>query len=376
MTINTLKLFITIVFAGCLCFKAKAQTSGTANPVQTTFPFMLIEPDARAGAMGGAGAATSSDANSANYNPSKFAFIDHLSGLSVSYVPWLRNSVSDMSLSYLSVYHKISDNYVIAGSLRYFSMGNVDITDDDGSSVSKYEPNEFAMDVTLARKFGETFSLATTARYMRSNLGNGAASSNPQTANAFAADISATIKTNTTLFQKEAELTYGLNISNIGAKVSYSKDGPKYFLPTNLKLGAASAFKLDGKNKFTLALDLNKLLVPAGQQGIDQFGNIFYDTSNISVPSGIFKSFGNPGGFKEITYSLGAEYEYDQLFAIRAGYFYENPDKGNRQYFTTGAGFHYKQLNFDFAYLFANQQTSPLANTLRLSLAYSFSQKK
>jgi hypothetical protein len=375
MIINKLKLSITIVFAGCLCFKAKAQTSGSTNPVQTAFPFMLIAPDARAGAMGDVGAATSPDANSASYNPSKFAFIDHLSGISASYVPWLRNTVSDMSLSYLSAYHKISNNYVIAGSLRYFSMGNVDLTGNDGSSIGNYKPNEFAMDFTLAKKFGETFSLATTARYIHSSSGNGVAFSNAQAANAFAADVSATIKNKTILFQKEAELSYGLNISNIGTKVSYSKDGPKYFLPTNLKLGAASAFKLDEKDEFTLALDLNKLLVPAGQQSVDAFGNTFYDTSNISVPSGIFKSFGNPGAFKEITYSLGAEYKYDQMFAIRAGYFYENPDNGNRQYFTAGAGFRYKQLDFDFAYLFASQQASPLANTLRFSIAYSFSQK-
>jgi hypothetical protein len=375
MIINTLKLFITIVFAGCLCFKAKAQTSGTTNPVQTAFPFMLVAPDARAGAMGDVGAATSSDANSASYNSSKFAFIDHLSGISVSYVPWLRNTVSDMSLAYLSAYHKISDSYVIAGSLRYFSMGNVDLTSDDGSSIGNYKPNEFAMDVTLAKKFGETFSLATTARYMRSSSGSGAAFSNAQAANAFAADVSATIKNKTTLFEKEADISYGLNISNIGTKVSYSTDGPKYFLPTNLKLGAASAFKLDEMDEFTLALDLNKILVPNGKQGIDAFGNSFYDASDISVPSGIFKSFGNPGAFKEITYSLGAEFEYNQMFAIRAGYFYENPDKGNRQYFTAGAGFRYQQFNFDFAYLFAGQQASPLANTLRFSLAYNFPQK-
>jgi long-subunit fatty acid transport protein len=254
-------------------------------------------------------------------------------------------------------------------------MGNVDLTGNDGSSIGNYKPNEFAMDFTLAKKFGETFSLATTARYIHSSSGNGVAFSNAQAANAFAADVSATIKNKTILFQKEAELSYGLNISNIGTKVSYSKDGPKYFLPTNLKLGVASAFKLDEKDEFTLALDLNKLLVPAGQQSTDAFGNTFYDTSNISVPSGIFKSFGNPGAFKEITYSLGAEYKYDQMFAIRAGYFYENPDNGNRQYFTAGAGFRYKQLDFDFAYLFASQQASPLANTLRFSIAYSFSQK-
>jgi hypothetical protein len=372
---NRLKLYSTILLAGSLSFKAKAQSAG--NITQPTFPVLLIAPDARSGSMGDVGAATSPDANSASYNPSKLAFINYPSGLSASYVPWLRNTVSDISLSYLSAYRKLSDQYTVAGSFRYFSLGNVDLTDNDGASTGNYKPNEFAIDATIARKFGEDFSLATTLRYMHQSSGTGSTFIDTQPANAIAVDVSAYIKNPTTIFQKEAVLSYGLNISNIGTKVSYSKNGPKYFLPTNLKLGAASAFTLDDKNKFTIALDLNKLLVPTGNKQTDAVGNIYYDNSTLSVPSGIFSSFSDaPGGFsgelKQITYSAGAEYEYDHLLFLRAGYFYENPDNGDRQYFTAGTGFVYKQLEFDFGYLFGNQQKSPLANTLRFTLNYNF----
>jgi len=376
MISNRLKLYFTILLAGSLSFKAKAQSAGNVTP-QTAFPVLLIAPDARSGAMGDVGAATSPDANSISYNPSKLAFADYPSGISTSYVPWLRNEVSDISLSYLSAYHKVNDVYTIAGSFRYFSLGNVDLTDNNGVSTGNYSPNEFSVDATIARKFGESFSLATTLRYMRESSGTGSSFTDSQPANAIAADVSAYIKNATTIFQKEALLSYGLDISNIGTKVSYSKNGPEYFLPTNLKLGAACAFTLDDKDKFTLALDLNKLLVPTGYKQTDAAGNVYYDNSTMSVPSGIFNSFSDaPGGFsgelKQITYSAGAEYEYDHLLFLRAGYFYENPDNGGSQYFTAGTGFMYKKMEFDFSYLFGSQQESSLANTLRFSLSYNF----
>jgi hypothetical protein len=374
MISNKLKLYFTVVLTGSLYFKAKAQSTG--NVTQSAFPVLLIAPDARSGGMGDVGAATSPDANSANYNPSKLAFVNYPSGLSVSYVPWLRNAVSDISLSYLSAYRKVNDLYTVAGSFRYFSLGNVDLTNNDGTSTGSYKPNEFAMDATIARKFGEGFSLATTVRYIHESSGTGSSFTDAQSASAIAADVSAYIKNTTTIFEKEVLLSYGLNISNIGTKVSYSKNGPSYFLPTNLKLGAASAFTLDDKNKFTIALDLNKLLVATGYKQTDAAGNIYYDNSTMSVPSSIFSSFSDaPGGFsgelKQITYSVGTEYEYDGLLFLRAGYFYENPDNGNRQYFTAGTGFVYKQLGFDFGYLFGSAQ-NPLANTLRFSLNYNF----
>jgi hypothetical protein len=375
MISNQLKLYFTIVLAGSLCFKAKAQSAG--NIPQSVFPVLLIAPDARSGGMGNVGAATSPDANSANYNPAKLAFVNYPSGISTSYVPWLSNMVSDISLSYLSAYHKVNDQYTIAGSFRYFSLGNVDLADNNGASTGNYRPNEFAMDATIARKFGEGFSLATTLRYIHESSGTGSSFTDTQPANAIAADVSAYIKNPATIFQKEALLSYGINISNIGTKVSYSKNGPEYFLPVNLKLGAASAFTLDDENKLTIALDLNKLLVPTGYKQTDAAGNVYYDNSTLSVPSGIFNSFSDaPGGFagelKQITYSVGAEYEYNHLLFLRAGYFYENPDNGNSQYFTAGTGFMYKQMEFDFSYLFGSEQDSPLANTLRFSLSYNF----
>lgn len=353
MISSKLKLYAAILLAVSLSFQASAQSAD--HPAQFAFPLLLIAPDARSAAMGEVGAATSPDANAAHYNPSKLAFVNHVSAISASYVPWLRSTVSDIGLSYLSGYRKINDKYTLAASFRYFSMGKIDLTDQDGTSVGVYSPNEFAFDATLAKKFGENFSLATTLRYIHGSSAASASFGNTLATNAVAVDVSAYLKKKTTIFQKDAVLSYGLSLSNIGTKVSYAKNGPKYFLPGNLKIGAASAFTLDDKNKFTLALDLNKLMVP--------------NNSDLSVPSGIFNAFSDAG--KQITYALGSEYEFDHVFLLRVGYFYEQPDQGNRQYFTTGAGFVYKQLAFDFAYLFGNKQKSAVANTLRFSLHYN-----
>lgn len=362
------------------------QTDGkTSNTIQTAVPFLLVAPDARSGAMGDAGVAISPDANSIHWNPAKMAFVENPVSVSLSYTPWLRKLVPDIDLAYLSGYKRLDARNTVGGSLRYFSLGTIIFTQ-DGENGTPYSPNEFAIDGFFARQFGENFSLGTSLRYIRSVLGYGEITSSSgnsvqaQPASAVAADISAYFKKGTVLFGKDAETSFGLNISNIGTKVSYSSGGQKSFLPTNMKLGAATTFNLDDYNKFTIALDLNKLLVPTNPL-TDVNGKIIKGRDpNRSVPSGIFGSFSDaPGGFseemKEISYSIGSEYWYNKQFAVRAGYFYENPLKGDRQYFTTGLGLKYNVFNLDVAYLLANQQKSPLAQTLRFTLIFNFEKK-
>jgi len=351
------------------------------NSIQTAAPFLLIAPDARSGAMGDAGVAISSDANSLHWNPAKLAFVEKPTGFAVSYTPWLRNLVPDIDLGYLSVYHRLDERNTIGGSLRYFSYGSIQLTDNNQQDIGIYSPNEFAIDGTFARQFGENFSLGTAIRYIRSSLSNGQFNGQEiRPASALAADVSAYLRKGTMLLGTDAELAFGVNISNIGTKVNYSDAAEKSFLPTNLKLGGASTFNIDDLNKFTVALDINKLLVPTSPIR-DEDGNIISGKDpDRSVPSGIFGSFSDaPGGFSEefheISYSLGTEYWYNQQFAVRAGYFYEHPTKGDRQYLTLGAGLKYNVFNLDFAYLVANQQKSPLAQTLRFSLIFNFENK-
>ena len=353
-----------------------------SNTIQTAAPFLLIAPDARSGAMGDAGVAISPDANSLHWNPAKMAFMEDPTGFSVSYTPWLRNLVPDIDLGYLSVYHRLDERNTIGGSLRYFSYGSIQLTDNSMQDIGIYSPNEFSVDGTFARKFGETFSLGTALRYVRSSLSNGQFNGQEiRPASAMAADISAYYRNGTVLLGKDAEVALGVNISNIGTKVSYSDAAEKSFLPTNFKIGGATTFNLDDLNTFAVALDFNKLLVPTtpirDENGLITSGK----DPNRSVPAGIFGSFSDaPGGFseelREISYSLGTEYWYNRQFAIRAGYFYENPTKGDRQYLTLGAGLKYNVFNLDFAYLVANQQKSPLAQTLRFSLIFNFENKQ
>jgi hypothetical protein len=349
-----------------------------SNTIQTAAPFLLITPDARSGAMGDVGVAISPDANSLHWNPAKMAFLDKPTGLSASYTPWLRNLVPDVDLGYLTIYHRLDSKNTIGGALRYFSYGSIQLTDNSQNDIGVYSPNEFSIEGTYSRKFGDNFSLGTAIRYIRSSLSNGQFNGQDiQPATALAADASAYYKTGTVLLGRDAELAFGLNISNIGSKMSYSDNGSKSFLPTNMKLGGASTFMLDDLSTITFALDLNKLLVPTSPVR-DASGQIISGKDpDRSVPSAIFGSFSDaPGGFSEelseISYSAGAEYWYNKQFAIRSGYFYETPTKGDRRYFTVGAGLKYNVFNLDFAYLLANQQTSPLAQTLRFSLVFNF----
>jgi len=357
-------------------------TNGSStNSIPTAVPFLNISPDSRSGALGDAGVAISPDVNANFWNPSKLAFLQDEDAVSLSYSPWLRHLVPDISLSYLSYAHKIDDRNAIGASLRYFNLGAIQLVDASQNNQGTYRPSEYSVDFSFARKFGDDFSLGLTGRYIHSDLSNEsfATGSSQQTraGNSVGVDISLYYKKSVEQFGTDAIFAFGTDISNIGNKISYSVGGTQYFLPTNLKIGAANTWNIDEYNQVTLTLDLNKLLVPTPPIR-DSNGNIIQGKDdNISVPAGIFGSFTDaPGGFKEelqeITYSPGVEYTFNKQFSLRAGYFYESPNQGSRQYVTLGLGLKYDVFKFDFSYLAASQQNSPLANTIRVSLSGSF----
>jgi hypothetical protein len=381
--VTLLFLFLIISFQA-----AFAQVGGTNNPttdgrqgnaITTAVPFLLITPDARSGSLGDVGVAIDPDVNATHWNPAKLAFTKDKYGFGLSYSPWLQKLVPDINLAYINGYYRLDDRNVIGGSLRYFSLGEIQLVDANQTQLGNYSPNELAVDGTFARSFGENFSLGTALRFIYSNLSSGQFFDGQQTkpGTAVAADVSAYYKEDKDFLGTPSTLAFGLDISNIGTKMSYADGGQKYFLPTNMRLGGASTFHLDGFNDLTFALDLNKLLVPTPPT-YDSNGRIIAGKDpNRSVPSGIFGSFSDaPGGFseevQEVSFSTGLEYWYNKQFAVRTGYFYENPNKGNRQYLTLGLGLKYNIVDIDFSYLIANQQKSPLANTLRFSLVFNF----
>ena len=368
---------ITLLTAFALFFttsQLQAQSDNTvsadgrsSNRIYTAMSFLMIAPDARAGAMGDLGVATQPDAYSVHWNPAKLALIKTNSAVSLSYSPWLKNLAPDIDFAYLSAYKRISERTVMAGSLRYFSFGEFQLADDYQNSLGAINPNEFAIDLAFSRKFGESFSLGTAVRYVRSRLDNVQfIQSNASHSSALSTDLSAFYTQKTQVFGSDVDWNIGLNVSNIAVvkKLPLSTNGPQ-FLPANLRLGTAMVFHQTNDDLFTLAVDFNKLLVPLSQT----------TTTNMSLVSSIFKSFSDaPGGFseelQEISYSIGAEYNFKQKFPVRAGYFHESPVKGNRQFFTLGAGFRYDKFELDLGYILANQTQSPLANTLRFSLSY------
>lgn len=352
------------------------------NAIQTVVPFLMIAPDSRAGGMGDAGVATSPDVYSMHWNPAKFAFIDGKGGIGISYSPWLRNLVPDINLAYLSGYKRIDSKQVVSASLIYSSLGDVPFTDDFGNELLTFNPNEFAFDVGYSRLFTENLSGAIAFRFIYSNLTGGYYANGEATKPgiSFAADISGYYHKNITLLSKDAILGFGLNFSNIGTKMSYSDSPVADFIPMNMRLGTAATINLDSYNKITGTIDLNKLLVPTPPvYSITNPDSIISGKDpNVAVPVAIFQSFFDaPGGFKEelqeITYSFGLEYWYNNQFAIRGGYFHENENKGNRKYFTAGAGFRLKMITLDFSYLMPLAANHPLARTLRFSLAFDFS---
>ena len=345
----------------------------TSNRIYTAMSFLMIAPDARAGAMGDLGAATQPDAYSIHWNPAKLALIKTNSAVAFSYSPWLQNLAPDIDFAHLSAYKRISERTVMAGSFRYFSFGEFQLADDYQNSLGSITPNEFAVDLSFSRKFGESFSLGTAVRYVRSRLDNVQfIQSNASHSSAVSTDLSAFFSQHTQVFGTDADWNIGLNVSNISIqkKLPLSTTGQQ-FLPANMRLGTALVFHQLNDDVFTIALDFNKLLVPQSQA----------TTANMSLVSSIFKSFSDaPGGFseelQEITYSVGAEYNFKQKFPIRAGYFHESPEKGNRQFLTLGTGFRYDKLELDLSYILANQTKSPLANTLRFSLSYQLGKKQ
>lgn len=392
MRLDLTRIKVVIIVIMILCSnRLRAQitangynTNGSnSTAITTAVPFLNISPDARSGAMGDAGVALSPDANAAYWNPAKLVFIEDKSALNLSYSPWLRKLVSDINLSYLSSAFKIDEKSSVGFSLRYFNLGTIDLIDENLIAQGTYRPSEFSIDGAYSRRFGPNFSLGLTFRYIHSGLFNGSFQESQQasSANAVAADISLYSKHTTEQFGNEGQFAFGANISNIGTKISYVANSTEYFLPTNLRIGAANTMYFDEFNKLTLTLDLNKLLVPTPPIR-DADGNIIKGKDdNRSVVSGIFGSFSDaPGGFheelQEIGIASGVEYAYNDRFALRAGYFYENPNKGNRQYFTVGTGLKINSLSIDFSYLAADQQKSPLANTLRFSIGYNFGSER
>jgi len=350
------------------------------NAIQTVVPFLTIAPDSRAGAMGDAGVATTPDVYSMHWNPAKLAFIDGKGGVGISYSPWLRNLVPDINIAYLTGYYRIDDKQVASASLLYSSLGDVPFTNDFGDLERTFNPNELAFDLGYSRKFAEKFSGGIAFRFIYSNLTGGAFAGGAATKPgiSFAADISGYYRSDVDLFSKDGEIAFGLNFSNIGSKMSYSDAQTNDFIPMIFRVGTSATVEFDNYNKLTLTLDLNKLLVPTPPIYNTDMEIIDGKDPNVSVPIAIFQSFYDaPGGFREemreITYSLGTEYWYNNQFAIRGGYFHENETKGNRKYFTTGAGFKLKGFTIDFSYLMPLAQNHPLARTLRFSLSFDSS---
>ena len=375
---------------------AKSQDIGEVlgqevNTITTAVPFLMIAPDARAGAMGDVGVSTSPDANSMHWNPAKYAFVKEDMGLTANYTPWLRNLVNDINLSYLSGFKRIDELQTVAASLVFFSLGDIQFTDEAGNPQGIYRPSEFAIDVAYARKLGEHISGAIAVRYIHSNLTQGQNVSSMETrpGRTIAADVSAYYHRELNWVNTPATFSAGINISNIGGKISYSDDWNSNFIPINLRLGPTLKLDLDEYNSLAFSIDFNKLLVPTPPIYLrDENGQVLIDDDNQyiiqsgkdpnrGVVEGIFGSFNDaPGGFREemqeLTYGLGMEYWYDRQFALRGGYFHEHENKGNRKYFTLGLGLKYNVFGIDFSYIIPVMQRSPLENVFRVSLSFDF----
>lgn len=385
---HTAIISVLLGVCGLATLTARAQKN-EFNPIETGVTSLNIAPDARGASMGDLGVASDPDVNSQYWNPSKYAFAYSTAAVSLSYTPWLRKLVSDIFLANVAGYWKIGsgDNQALSASLRYFSLGEVNTSDYGGTATSTINPYEMAFDLGYSRKLSEKFSMGVVFRYIYSDLGFSDSYAGEQTsgASAFSADISGYFTTYPVIGRNECQWSWGWNISNIGTKVSYNNGEDPAFLPTNLRLGTSFTFPLADYHNLSLNLDMNKLLVPARPresdydtsttEGQQEYLDALEEWENMSSFTGIFKSFGDaPGGFKEelreITWSFGAEYSYNQQFFLRAGYFYENQYKGNRQYFGFGAGFSLNVVRLDASYMLATAQSSPLDQTLRFTLTF------
>lgn len=355
------------------------------NPEKNSVTSQSIAPDARAGGMGDVGAATDPDVASQFWNPAKYPFTISRAGVSLNYTPWLRQLVSDIDLAYLVGYYRIGDYSAVSGSLRYFSLGEVFYGDTNDTQMT-LNPYEMSFDVAYSIMLSEKFSIAAGVRWIYSDLTyNYSDTSSP--GSAFAVDLAAYYQNYVNIGQRECQLGIGLDISNVGSKINFGGDENSEFLPANLRLGASLMVPVDEYNRFSIAVDANKPLVPtmpvkmdgeSDEDFITRKQNDYYDVSPIS---GIFKSFGDaPGGFKEemqeIRWSVGAEYVYNDKFSLRAGYHHESENKGNRKYFTVGAGFKMNVFSLDAGYVIATAKSNPLDQTLRFSLSFDMDSLK
>ena len=357
---------------------AAAQKEDFFNPVNTSVTSQTIAPDARSAGMGDVGVATDPDVVSQYWNPAKYPFTISRAGVALNYTPWLRELVNDMDLAYLAGYYRIGDYSAVSASLRYFSLGEVFLgTSDDAMTINPYE---MSLDVAYSLMLSEHFSISAGVRWIYSDLTYDY-TEDTSPGSAFAADISMYYQNYINLGPRECQLGLGLNVSNIGSKITFGGDDNSEFIPTNLRLGASLMIPIDEYNRFTIAADANKLLVPTypkqneGESTEDYTERVQKDYYDVSSISGIFKSFGDaPNGFKEelqeIQWSVGAEYIYNDKFALRAGYHHESENKGNRKYFTVGAGFRMNVFSLDAGYVIATAKSNPLDQTLRFSLSF------
>lgn len=373
-------LSIIMILLSCIAVKAQDKTN-MFNPVNSAVTSQTIAPDARSAGMGDVGVATDPDAASQFWNPAKYPFCISRAGVALNYTPWLRQLVSDMDLAYLSGHYRIGDYSAVSGSLRYFSLGEVMLSSgQDNQNDMTINPYEMSLDVAYSLMLSETFSISAGVRWIYSDLTYDF-TEDTSPGSAFAADLSCYYQNYINLGQRECQLGLGLNVSNIGSKITFGGSDESEFIPTNMRLGAALMIPVNEYNRFTIAADANKLLVPTypkqnedepDNEYQDRLRKDYYDVSSIS---GIFKSISDaPRGFKEeleeIQWSIGAEYVYNDQFSLRAGYHHESENKGNRKYFTVGAGFKMNVFSLDAGYVIATAKSNPLDQTLRVSLTF------
>lgn len=379
---NQYRMFVMMLLTMVAIFANAQDKRSMFNPVHYGVNSLAIAPDARAGAMGDVGAATEADANSQYWNPAKYPFNVARAGVSASYTPWLRKLVNDINLANIAGFYRIGNYNALSASLRYFSLGEVmlDYNESDATSGMTISPYEMAIDLGYSRMLSECFSMGVVMRFIYSDITFDYTSS-AKAGKAFAADIAMYRNGYFMVGNRECSLAWGLNINNIGSKISYGGDENSEFIPTNLRLGINFTVPFNAYNKLSITADVNKLLIPTWPR--DSIGNPVPENSedainryyDISPITGIFKSFYDaPGGFKEemkeFQWSAGLEYTYNDRFMVRAGYHHEPAEKGNRKYFTAGAGFHMSIFTVDAAYVFSTSQTNPLDQTMRFSLSF------
>ena len=376
--VKILATFFIFVFT-TIAIQAQTNPKSEFNPLIVGVPSLTIAPDARGGGMGDLGAATDPDIYSQYWNPAKYAFAYSKAGIGLAYTPWLKRLVNDIDLVYLSGYYKLgdTDRQALSASLRYFSLGAITMTDYSGATLQTVNPYEMAVDVGYSLKTSESFSLGAALRFIYSDLGSGAEELYP--GSAWAVDISGYYHKYIMIGNSESLFGFGINASNIGSKISYDEGNTSNFLPTQLKIGASLLYPMDNYNKIAFSVDANKYMIPTppytDNMTAEDKQNALNNYFKISPISGIFKSFTDaPGGvseeLKEIMWSAGAEYSYQDQFFVRGGYFYEDPTKGNRQYFSVGAGFKLTAFQLDVAYLISTVPSNPLDQTLRFSLSF------